>query len=154
MMRHRSPSNQPTVPVLDRNGVPLAPTRPSRARHWLETGRATKVWRNGHFAVQRHDLDAAKCEVPAVSLRIDPGYRYTGMAVVLHLPHNAVQVAAGYVVRHRTSRIVDGMAHRKAMRRVRRGRLRRRPARFDNRTRPSDWLAPSMQSCVSNITTR
>ena len=150
MMRHRSPSNQTTVPVLDRHGVPLAPTRPSRARLWLETGRATKVWRGGHFAVQRHDLDSAECEVLAVSLRIDPGYRNTGMVVALSLPDGSVQVVAGYVVQHRTNRIVESMTHRSVMRR---GRLRRRPARFDNRIRPADWLAPSMRSCVSNIAT-
>ena len=153
MMRHRSPSNQTTVPVLDRHGVPLAPTRPSRARRWLETGRATKVWRGGHFAVQRHDLDSAECEVPAVSLRIDPGYRNTGMVVAISLPDGSVQVVAGYVVQHRTNRIVESMTQRSVMRRGRRGRLRRRPARFDNRTRPADWLAPSMRSCVSNIAT-
>ena len=153
MTRHQSPHNQPTIPVLDRTGVPLAPTRPSRARRWLETGRATKVWQNGYFAVQRHDRDASECVAPAISLRIDPGYRHTGLTVAIDRPGDSVQVVAGYVLRHRTSRIVDSMTHRRTMRRGRRGRLHRRQARFDNRTRPPDWLPPSMQSGVSNICT-
>ena len=153
MTRHISPNNQTTVPVLDRNGNPLAPTRPSRARKWLEAGTAVKVWHNWHFAVQRPDLDASECEVPEVSLRIDPGYRHTGMAVVLDQRYNSVQVVAGYVVKHRTAIIVKSMTQRNAMRRGRRSRLHRRPAQFDNRTRPPNWLPPSMRSCVANIST-
>ena len=36
---------------------------------------------------------------------------------------------------------------------LRRGRLRRRPARFDNRTRKPSWLPPSLASVRANILT-
>ena len=103
--------------------------------------------------MQRPDLEAAEYEAPAMSLRVDPGYRNTGMVVTIDLPDGSVQVVAGFVVQHRTSRIVESMTHRSAMRRGRRGRLWRRPARFSNRTKPENWLTPSMRSCVANITT-
>ena len=47
--KRKSPHNYTTVPMLDRNGKPLAPARPSRVRRWLESGRAHKVWIKGIF---------------------------------------------------------------------------------------------------------
>ena len=64
MTRHVSPFNQTSVPVLDQDGQPLAPTRPSRARRWLESGRAVKVWKKGKFAVRLTDLQAENCVIP------------------------------------------------------------------------------------------
>ena len=52
MTRHISPHNQTIVPVLDQHGAPLAPTRPSRARRWIESGKAIGCWKHGRFAVQ------------------------------------------------------------------------------------------------------
>ena len=45
------------------------------------------------------------------------------------------------------------MSSRRTLRRNRRGRLRRRPARFDNRTRKPSWLPPSLASVRANILT-
>ncbi|BAZ69079.1 hypothetical protein NIES4106_38480 [Fischerella sp. NIES-4106] len=36
------------VPVLDKNGKPLMPTKPSRARRWLKEGKA-KIVHNRHL---------------------------------------------------------------------------------------------------------
>lgn len=68
-----SPNNRTTVPVLERNGHPLAPARPSRVRKWLELGRATKVWIKGNFAVQLHDLDTANTTVGEFALNVNTG---------------------------------------------------------------------------------
>ena len=75
MTRHISLHNQTTVPVLDRDGAPLAPTRPSRARRWLEIGKAVRRWRHGQFAVQLVNHQADDCTVPEMTLGIDPGTR-------------------------------------------------------------------------------
>ena len=151
MTTKHSPHNQATVPVLDSDGEPLAPTRPSRARRWLETGKARKAWLSGHFAVQLIEL--ANNNTPDVALNIDPGYKTTGLAVVIAHPDGTVQVVQGYELRHRTKAIVMRMLSRRSYRCIRRGRLWRRPARFNNRTRSEDWLPPSMLSCLSGIIT-
>jgi len=41
-----------TVPVVDKNQVPLMPTTPSRARKWVKSGKATFFWRKGIFCVR------------------------------------------------------------------------------------------------------
>ncbi|AEK58646.1 HNH endonuclease domain protein [Acidithiobacillus caldus SM-1] len=51
-------------------------------------------------------------------------------------------------LQHRGHAIRDALTQRRAFRRRRRGNLRYRPARFDNRTRPTGWLAPSLQHRV------
>ena len=152
MTRKTSPNNQNTVPVLDQQGEPLAPTRPSRARRWIETGKARHVWRKGHFAVQLTS-PASGDAVPDISLNIDPGYRTTGLAVVINRPDGTNEVLQGYELHHRTAGIVMRMLSRRVYRRSRRSRLRRRPARFDNRTRPDGWLPPSMRSALASFLT-
>ena len=142
-----------TVPVLDSNYRPLAPTRPSRARRWLESGRAVKVWRNQHFTIRLFDADVQNCTTPDMTLNIDPGYHATGIAIVIVKLGNSVQVVGGYELRHRGKHIVARMLARRSHRRNRRSRLRRRPARFNNRSRVKDWLPPSLRSTLANILT-
>ena len=45
------------------------------------------------------------------------------------------------------------MDRRRALRRSRRGRIRNRQPRFDNRTRPDGWLAPSLLTRLANTET-
>ncbi len=45
------------------------------------------------------------------------------------------------------------MDRRRSLRRNRRGRLRNRQPRFDNRTRPAGWLAPSLVTRLANTET-
>ena len=153
MTRHISPYNQTSVPVLDRDGRPISPTRPSRARRWTESGRAVKVWKNGQFSVQLADTEADKCITPEMSVNVDPGDRTTGMAVMLNGADSRAKVVKACEVKHRGHTISQRMKTRSSHRRNRRGRLRRRPARFNNRTRKADWLPPSMESRLANITT-
>ena len=152
MTRHISPHNQTTVPVLDRDGAPMAPTRPSRARRWLETGRAVRCWKHGRFAVQIVNRSATQSVVPEMALGIDPGARKTGMAATIQNQEGS-KVVAAVEIHHRGHRITSAMSTRRTLRRNRRGRLRRRPARFDNRTRKPGWLPPSLGSIQANILT-
>ena len=153
MARHISPYNQISVPVLDQNGKPISPTRPSRARRWMESGRAIKVWKHGHFAVQLTDVDADNCVTPEISVNTNPGDRTSGMAVMLNTPGGTAKVVGAYEVKHRGQTITQRMTARRSHRTNRRGRIRRRPARFNNRTRKPDWLPPSMRSRLANLTT-
>ena len=152
MTRHISPNNQVSVPVLDKGGKPLAPTRPSRARHLLKQRRAVKCRKHGRFAIKILDRATEDCTVPETILGIDPGTRRTGMAVTVQTK-NGAKVISGTEIHHRGQRISSAMITRHSHRRNRRSRLRRRPARFDNRTRKPDWLPPSMVSIRANILT-
>ena len=73
MTTRQGPHNQTTVPVLDRHGQPLAPARPSRVQHWLESGPATKVWVKGIFAVQIRDRNAAYANTGQFAFNLDTG---------------------------------------------------------------------------------
>ena len=149
------PTNQNTVPVLDRDGSPLMPTRPSRARRLMRQGRVVKHWTKGTFCIRMLGLDAddENIEVDGVELNIDPGAGATGLAVTSETPDGR-RAHALIELRHRGSRIRNRMDRRRSLRRNRRGRLRNRQPRFDNRTRPEGWLAPSLATRLVNTETR
>ena len=155
-MRRRSddPTNQNTVPVLDADGNPLMPTRPSRARRLMRQGRAEKRWVKGTFCIRMLDVgkDDEGVEIDGVELNIDPGAAATGLAVVSETPDGR-RAHALIELRHRGVRIRNRMDRRRSLRRNRRGRLRNRPPRFHNRTRPDGWLAPSMVTRLANTET-
>ena len=152
MTERKSTHNQTTVPVLDQHGKPLAPARPSRVRHWLESGRATKVWVKGIFAVQLHDLNADTAITGDFALNMDPGHT-TGIAITRESPDGQCRTVVGaYDHQHRNKEIHRNLEQRSEHRRTRRGRLRRRPARFNNRAnaRTKGRLPPSIQSLVDD----
>ena len=155
-MRRRSedPTNQSTIPVLDSADNPLMPTRPSRARRLIRQGRAVKTWRKGLFCIRMTDVSAGDDDVivDGVELNIDPGAKSTGLAVVSDSEHGR-QAHALIELRHRGSRVRNKMDKRRMMRRSRRGRLRNRQPKFDNRTRPDGWLPPSMMTRLANTET-
>ena len=155
-MRRRSedPTNQSTIAVLDSAGNPLMPTRPSRARRMLRSGRAVKCWHKGLFSVRMTDVSADDDDVivDGVELNIDPGAKATGLAVVSDDEFGR-KAHALIELRHRGSRVRNKMDKRRMMRRSRRGRLRNRQPRFDNRTRPDGLLPPSMMTRLANTET-
>ncbi len=152
--RSEDPTNQNTVPVLDSDGIPLMPTRPSRARRLMRQGRAEKRWVKGTFCIWMLDVDIEdeNTEIDGVELNIDPGAGATGLAVVSATPEGR-RAHALIELRHRGVRIRNRMDRRRSLRRNRRGRLRNRQTRFDNRTRPSGWLPPSMVTRLANTET-
>ena len=68
------------VPVINKDGNRLMPTKASRARRWLQSGKAI-IWKNklNVFAVQL-TVDADWDTQPVV-VGIDPGKLYTKIAV-------------------------------------------------------------------------
>ena len=89
--------------------------------------------------------------VSPLRLKIDPGAKFTGMALVNDLTGEVIFAAQ---LKHRGFAIRDALTSRRQLRRSRRARKTRyRQPRFLNRTRPEGWLAPSLQSRVDNIKT-
>jgi len=69
------------VPVVDKNHSPLMPTKPSRARRWLKSGKAVKRWSDvGVFYVQL-TVEPSDVELQPVTAGIDPGKKYSGIGV-------------------------------------------------------------------------
>jgi len=134
--------------VLDKNRKPLNPTHPSRARRLLRAGRAS-VFKRYPFTIILHDREVENSTVSECRLKIDPGAKTTGLAI---LQGDVVIWAAELT--HRGFAIRDTLTTRRQLRRSRRNRKTRyRAARFLNRRRPKGWLAPSLMSRVYNILT-
>ena len=148
------PTNTNYVPVLDAEGRPLMPTRPSRTRRLIRQGRARKRWIKGVFTIQMKDLSAddPDVEVDGVDLNIDPGASATGIAVTGETPAGR-QAHALIELRHRGNRVRNKLERRRSQRRNRRSRLRDRKPRFDSRRRPNGWLPPSLVSRLENTLT-
>ena len=69
------------VPVFAPDGEPLMPTKSSRARKWIKSGKAKPIrTKLGVFAVQLTVEPSGRAKQPVV-VGIDPGSKYTGMAV-------------------------------------------------------------------------
>ncbi|MDZ4672529.1 MAG: RNA-guided endonuclease IscB [Phototrophicales bacterium] len=136
--------------VLDKNKEPLMPCNPARARQLLKSGKAA-VFRCYPFTIILKDREGG--ETQPVQVKIDPGSKTTGIAVVAEFKRGLYCVWAVKLT-HRGQQIRDAILSRGQLRRGRRTRkLRYRPARFDNRKRSSGWLAPSLMSRVYNIET-
>ena len=134
--------------VLDKNRNPLDPCRPARARLLLKQGRA-KVFRRYPFTIILQDLEVENCTTHHHQLKIDPGAKTTGLAI---LQDNTV--IWGAQLTHRGFQIRDALTSRRQLRRSRRHRKTRyRKPRFLNRNRPDGWLGPSLMSRVHNILT-
>jgi 5-methylcytosine-specific restriction endonuclease McrA len=136
--------------ILDRNKKPLDPCHPARARQLLREGRAT-VFRRYPFIILLKDREQENSVTHAHQVKLDPGSRTTGIALVRAGDNKALW--AGELT-HRGQAIKNALDDRRAIRRGRRNRkCRYRPARFDNRRRQEGWLPPSLVSRVSNVQT-
>ncbi len=138
----------PPVFVLDRDRTPLDPCHPARARELLRDGRAA-VLRRFPFTIVLHDRTRAASVVQEQRLKIDPGSKTSGLAIV-----QGPRVVWAAELTHRGQRITAALLSRQAIRRGRRQRQTRyRQPRFLNRTRPAGWLPPSLHSRVANVMT-
>ena len=67
--------------VLDRNKKPLDPCHPARARDLLKAGRAT-LFRRYPFTILLKDRELEESVTHAHQVKLDPGSRTTGIALV------------------------------------------------------------------------
>ena len=135
--------------VLSKDGVPLMPCHAARARELLAKGKAVVV-RLYPFVIRlkHHPIEAGR---QPVALKIDPGARTSGMAIVRVAPEVQYVLHLSELT-HRGADIHARMGKRAAYRRNRRNRKTRyRPNRFRNRTRDEGWLQPSLNSRVDNV---
>jgi 5-methylcytosine-specific restriction endonuclease McrA len=150
--------------VLDTTKQPLMPCSPRRARILL-TRRKAAVFRRYPFTIILQPKVPSGTQLPLsfeepsrpmpimspLRLKIDPGSKTTGLAIV----HDGTgEIVFAAELAHRGRRIRAALLERRALRRNRRQRKTRyRPPRFLNRTRPEGWLPPSLDSRLANILT-
>lgn len=135
--------------VLNKDQKPLNPCHPAKARWLLKNGYAV-VHRRFPFVIRLKEQ--VEAETKEYILKIDPGAKYSGVAIVENCSYKA-KVAFLATIQHRID-IKAKLDTRRAMRRARRSRKTRyRAPRFLNRTRKEGWLPPSVQSIVDNIET-
>jgi len=126
------------VPVLDKNNLPLMPTKPSRARRWIRAGRATPFYRKGIYCV-RLKSNASGDHKQEVVIGIDPGSKREAYTIKSEA-HTYLNILTGT-----PHWVKDAVEQRRIMRRARRFRkTRRRPTRFNNRK--AKKLAPSTRA--------
>ncbi|MGL6072297.1 RNA-guided endonuclease IscB [Craterilacuibacter sp.] len=141
-----------SVFVLDKRKKLLMPCSEKRARKLLDACRAVVI-RLVPFTIRLKDRVGG--DLQPVQIKLDPGSKTTGIALVRVQDETDPESGAsrrtvhplwlGHL-QHRGSVIRDALQARSAMRRRRRSQnLRHRAPRFDNRTKPEGWLAPSLR---------
>ena len=124
------------VYVVNKDGRPLMPTTPRKARLLLKEGKA-KIFYREPFTIQLIYRTSGYTQ-PA-TLGIDSGYNHLGFSAV----NEKEELLGGEV------KLLEGISERltqkRQYRRTRRNRLRHRLKRFENRKRREEWLAPSIQ---------
>ncbi|MDD2609181.1 MAG: RNA-guided endonuclease IscB [Giesbergeria sp.] len=143
--------------VLDSQGKALMPCTEKRARLLLARGRA-RVHRLVPMVIRLTDRAADTCTFQPLRLKLDPGSKTTGLALVrdaeiIDQQSGEVQVTAVVLnlmeLIHRGRQISEALTARRQMRRRRRNQLRHRAPRFLNRGNQKEgWLAPSLQHRV------
>ena len=156
------------VPVVDENQHPLMPTKPSRARRWIQSGKATPFWDNGVFCV-RLNVEPSDTEFQEIAVGVDPGSKKEGFTVkseshtYLNVQADAHSNVGKKVEKRRELR--RGRRSRKCPNRKNRtNRLANRErlpagtrARWDWKLRILDWLSklyPITHVCVEDIKAR
>ena len=143
--------------VLDHQGKALMPCTEKRARLLLARGRA-RVHRLVPMVIRLVDRQADLCAFQPLRLKLDPGSKTTGLALVRDVevidPQTGEVQTAAVVLNlmeliHRGRQISEALTARRQLRRRRRSTLRYRAPRFLNRgNQKSGWLAPSLQHRV------
>lgn len=129
------------VYVQNIHGEPLMPCKEAKARKLLKNQRGYVVKRTP-FTIRL----SFECEnkTQPITLGVDAGSKYIGLSAT---SENKELYAAEIELR---SDITDLISTRRQNRRMRRNRLRYRPARFNNRVHSKNkgWLAPSVEQKI------
>ena len=132
--------------VLDKAKKPLNMISHAKARILLKN-RLAVVHKIYPFTIRLKD-NSAVLKDRSYTVKIDPGSRHTGIAIVDG--KNSVVMLAE--LEHRGHVIKKDLDGRSLVRKSRRQRKTRyRAARFLNRTKPEGWLAPSVKSRADNV---
>jgi 5-methylcytosine-specific restriction endonuclease McrA len=137
-----------SVFVLDKSGKPLMPCSEKRARLLLAHGRA-RIHRIVPFVIRLIDRKAEESAFQTIRIKLDPGSKTTGIALVLE-KKDSIAVLNLFDLVHRGLQISKALTGRRQLRRGRRSRnLRYREKRFSNRgNKNKGWLAPSLMHRV------
>ncbi len=146
--------------VLDTKKKPLNSIHPATARQLLRNGKAA-VFKKFPFTIILKVTFTTEKPVQPLRLKIDPGAKTTGLAIVNDTTGEVVFAAE---LQHRGFAIRESLTSRRQLRRSRRNRKTRyrqppkhewsrkgnkKPVPKQRRT----WLAPSLMSRVQNINT-
>ncbi|GHO67542.1 hypothetical protein KSC_064340 [Ktedonobacter sp. SOSP1-52] len=135
--------------VIDSDYKPLNPVHPAQARRLLTQGKAAVYRRYPFTIVLKRVIEQP--EVQPLRLKLDPGSKTTGIALVNDANSKVIFAAE---LEHRGHAVKDGLERRRTVRRSRRNRnTRYRKPRFQNRRRKKGWLPPSLESRLANILT-
>jgi hypothetical protein len=96
-----------SVFVIDRRKKPLMPCSEKRARLLLVRGRA-RVHRLMPFAIRLVDRTLSESVVQPVAIKLDPGSKTTGIAVVVEVDNN-VRVLSLMELQHRGKQISEAI---------------------------------------------
>ena len=136
--------------VLSSVQTPLMPCHPARARELLRKSKA-RVFRSVPFTIILNSREHGNLQ--PLELKVDPGSKKTGLALLATGKRDPKVIFAAEL-EHRGHAIKKALDQRRGIRRSRRHRhVRHRTPRFNNRTKPSGWLAPSLMSRVYNVQT-
>ncbi len=125
-----------SVYVKNKDGNPLMPCSPAKARHLLQEGKAIILMHDPPL-IQLNYLSEAKMQ--EITLGIDPGYKFVGYSAI----SDRQEIIAGQIeLRTDISKLLK---EKRMYRRGRRNKLWYRPPRFDNRVKEKGWLPPSLQ---------
>jgi 5-methylcytosine-specific restriction endonuclease McrA len=113
------------------------------------------------FSIRLVDRTIHDSVLQPVTLKLDPGSKTTGMALVRLSEtldqatgdlHSTVHVLSLFELTHRGHHISEALTARRQKRRRRRGNLRYRQPRFLNRgNKGKCWIAPSLQHRVDTV---
>ena len=135
--------------MIDTRHKPLDPVHPGWARKLLSSGQAAVFRRYPFTIILKKEMSDAV--VQPLRLKLDPGSKTTGMALVNDASGEVVFAAE---LEHRGQAITTALADRRAVRRNRRQRKTRyRKSRCENRRRRKGWLPPSLESRIANVLT-
>ncbi len=136
--------------VIDTYGKPLNPVHPGRARLLLKEGKAA-VYRRYPFTLVLK-IEVQEAHVQPLRIKLDPGSRTTGIAIVNDATGDVVFAAE---LIHRGQAVKKALDDRRASRHHRRARnTRYRKPRFQNRkNQKKGWLPPSLESRIANVLT-